>query len=153
MKARFYSFPSLGFLAAVIALTGTAGYCGQPERSQTPLPTTPGTNAIPRSVFVRPTSKAEGRDPFYPNSPLDHGKGTMTVQPQQDAPPVTLVLNALSAGFAGINGYTLAPGEEANVRTPSGARVRVKLLEIKERSAVVLIEGKQQQELQLRPGN
>jgi len=112
-----------------------------------------GTNAvaaaqpIPQSLFTIPTSKEEGRDPFFPKSDRllagsDPGK------PAAPTPVFTLVLNGLSGAeghrLAMINGYTLASGEEGDVPTPAG-RVRVRCVTIRNESALVEVAGEKRE--------
>lgn len=131
------------------AITNSARSANAITRASTNAVTPPP--AIPHSVFTIPTSKEEGRDPFYPKTDRVLGGGD-PVKPTPAAPVFTLVLNGLSGAeghrLAMINGYTLATGEEADVPTPGG-RVHVRCITIRDESAVVEVGGKRE-ELHLR---
>jgi len=105
---------------------------------------------LPKSVFVE-----SGKDPFFP-------KSTRRVATQPSAPTDTpsdvpegvLLLQGLSFAnghkLALINKRTLAEGEEMDVKMKNGI-MRLKCVEIRERSVVISIRGTTQ-EIFLRPG-
>jgi hypothetical protein len=105
---------------------------------------------IPVSIFVWPSNRAEGRDPFFPKSDYPYPRA-ISKQPLTNA-PVTLILNGISRGLAMINGRTFSEGEEGDVNTNAGKK-RVRCLKIKEDSVLVelLPEGERQM-LKLRGG-
>ena len=115
----------------------------------------PATIAIPLSVFVIPTSSAEGRDPFFPNS--THFIAPVLAPKTTNAPVVIQVELSLK-GISGpadhrlaiINNKTFQAGEEGEV-TASGGKVRIRCLEIKE-DAVEVQVGSERRELRLRSG-
>jgi len=98
---------------------------------------------IPKSVFV---SEGDiGKDPFFPNStrprkkvPDDSGK-----KPVQDFSQL-LVLKGITGPpdkrIALINATTFKKGEEGEVKAGNG-RVKIQVLEIREKSVVITIEG------------
>lgn len=118
---------------------------------------------VPKSVFNYDEKVA--RDPFFPNStrlkpvpppPVVQPRTTPeTSQPRQApvpvaAPVVESLYSQLSLRgiignkqFAQINSQTFAQGEQLGVRLSKGL-VRVKCVEIRERSVVVQIEGEPQ---------
>src|SRR6185503_17563718 len=105
---------------------------------------------VPRSEFSIPTNKHQGRDPFFPD--CDCGTKAVTiVDPNLKVPAISLVYNGRSGTaekpLAMINGKTFALGEgPQDVPTQSGAaKVPVRLVEIKEKSVVVEVSGKQQE--------
>ena len=117
-------------------------------------PSVTESNVVPRSVFVVPSNKADGRDPFVPNS---SGGAAVVVQPDKSTgPAIALVYNGRSGTaekpLAMINGRTFEPGETGDISIPGGGgRITVRCIEIKEKSVVVeIVSTKQQQELQLR---
>ena len=118
-----------------------------------PFPVVPEVE-IPPSVFVIPSQAREGRNPFFPGAaigtPSPKAPASATAFVDGDA----LVLNGITSPpkpTAMINGRTLAPGEEAELRLPSGAKVRIRLELIKGETAVIRV-GDQRRELRLRAG-
>lgn len=127
--------------------------------------------SFPKSVFIY--DSATGRDPFFPTSArtLPAAAPTAAAQPTAVAKPggsettprpptftvdpyVDLSLKGITGDrrFALINGQPFATGETYKLRTTNGV-LSVKCLEIRPRSAVVLIDGqKNSKEIHLRPG-
>jgi hypothetical protein len=115
----------------------------------------PATNAVPAavpvSVFVVPTTRQEGRDPFFPKSDrmlgLDSAKPGATPQPA-----FTLILNGVDSIsghlLAMINGRTFAAGEEGEVPIPAG-RMHIRCVEIR-RDSVIVEFGGQRRELRMK---
>lgn len=112
----------------------------------------------PRSSFFSdPTESGFGKDPFYPKSTrLTRSKVTKTeddVPPPPDF-PTELVLKGVS--FVGgkklaiINNQTVAEQEEFSIRI-AGKQVKGQCVEIKEKSAVLKVNGVTK-EVPLRPG-
>jgi hypothetical protein len=116
----------------------------------------PSAIVIPQSVFV--TNAATGKDPFFPNSarlkqraPSDSGQGEK--KPGSVSPGALRLLGITkdSAGrrIALINNLTFAEGEVLEVRA-EGAKLRLRCVEIREKSVVVAVDGQsEQQELVL----
>lgn len=106
---------------------------------------------IPPSVFRIPTNPREGRDPFFPNAVM----GVQPTKPKEAPVDISgFVLNGITSPpkrTAMINGRTFEIGETGEVKLPSGARVLIKCLEIKNESAVIDVNG-QRQELRMRFG-
>jgi hypothetical protein len=100
-----------------------------------------GTNVV-ESVFVLPDSPKEGRDPFFPNS----------IRPYRDRPTPggaaelsELKLQGITRShgnkFVIINDETFAVGDDADVKTPTGNKIHVLCLQIKDDSAVIEAGG------------
>ena len=139
-----------GRRAARLCLAGTlltmaAATAGAAPKAASNVPATPKPVAevvIPKSVFVdRPDF---GRDPFFPKS-TRRGQAVVTTTTTQ---PVgnfdSIALKGISVNnekrLAIINNKTFEVGEEGDV--PVGAqRVRVKIVEIREKSAVISVNG------------
>ncbi len=107
--------------------------------------------SIPQSIFIVPSNPKEGRNPFFPQTtPV-----VTQSKPRETVVDTTgLMLNGITSPpkrTAMINGRTFEPGEEAEVRTPGGAKVLIKCEDIKADSAVILVGG-QRRELHLRAG-
>jgi hypothetical protein len=150
-----FRYPLLAGLAlssvlVVTAQAATATNAPAPAKSQPAA--TNSVIEIPKSQFTIPTTVADGRDPFFPNSSRLAAKAVTGKAPA--APTVTLVLQGISGTeakrFALISGRTMVVGEEADIAVDK-SRVRVRCLDIREDSVVVDVDGKQQ-ELKLRPG-
>ena len=108
---------------------------------------------IPQSVFIIPSQPSEGRNPFFPQSVVR----AVAPRPNPGSPIDTssfFVLNGITSPprrTAMINGRTFEPGEEGEVRLPSGAKMLIKCEEIKADSAIINFAG-QRRELRLRSG-
>ena len=106
---------------------------------------------IPQSVYMPPATPKEGRNPFFPQS-----ISTQPVRPRENTTVDTtgVVLNGITSPprrTAMINGRTFEPGEEGEIKLPSGAKVLIKCEEIGTDSTVILINGARR-ELKLRLG-
>ena len=107
---------------------------------------------IPQSVFTLPGQPGEGRNPFFPQSSVRVIPPKIT--PQTPIETITFILNGITSPpkrTAMINGRTFEPGEEGEVRLPSGAKMMIKCEEIKAESAIIVVSG-QRRELRLRSG-
>jgi len=134
------------------------------QAAQTPTATksAPAQPEVPKSVFHYPTSPQDPvKDPFFPLSTRLRGKPPQPVtvaQTNVPQPVVELELKGISgtvdhrlAIVASEGGTrTFAIGEEGELPTGSG-KVRIRVIEIKDDSAVVLANGKREV-LKLRPG-
>ena len=123
--------------AAAAALTATSGTAVAEEN--------------PRSVFNVPANPKEGRNPFFPHSIPTLPAST---KPSDSSLDSAFVLNGITSPpkrTAMINGRTFEPGEESEVKLPSGSKILVKCEEIRDDSAVIRVGG-QRRELRLRFG-
>jgi hypothetical protein len=102
---------------------------------------------MPRSVFVIPTNRNEGRDPFFPNSSRPYEAVASKNPAVSDLS--LLVLKGISGPpdhrLAIINNHTFGVGDEGDVLT-SHSRIHLRCVEIKARS-VVVESGGQRHEL------
>jgi hypothetical protein len=105
----------------------------------------------PKSVFEDPVSKPGYTDPFFPKTkrfvPATPEPIVIPEQPIDKTQIGELKLKGIS-GTSGnrlalINNQTLAVGETGRVRTAQGV-LNVQVIEIKDRSAVVKIEGEKE---------
>lgn len=134
--------------------SSTALAKGTPKTGARTIPGIPSVPEVPlpQSVFNIPSQPSEGRNPFFPQSTVQ-----VVIAKISKANPVesfSFVLNGITSPprrSAMINGRTFEPGEEGEVRLPSGAKVLIKCEEIKDDSAVI-IAGGQRRELRLRSG-
>jgi hypothetical protein len=100
---------------------------------------------FPKSVFVDDPS---GKDPFFPN----RQRGVVPRQPTDPAPKEpdwkALQLRGITGvgdqRFALINNLTFAKGEEGDVKVKNG-KIKIRVLEVKERSVVIQIDGRTDQ--------
>lgn len=139
MKQRMKLFGSLkaGLLAAMLAAV-------LPATAEPPVAApAPSVMQVPRSIFTIPASSKEGRDPFFPASLRPYAAvlvpggntgdlSTLVMQGVLGVPPHQLVI---------INNVTFGVGDDAEVRTPQGGRIRIHCVEIKGNSAVVEANG------------
>ena len=125
-------FVSLNSIAAPPARTPAA----------TPAPAaTPQEPQVVKSVFVdRPNF---GRDPFFPNS-LRRGKVVQDTVVEPVANFNNIVLKGISGTaekrLAIINNKTFEAGEDGELRI-SGHPTKIKLVEVREKSVVISING------------
>ena len=109
-----------------------------------------------KSVFINDPSF--GRDPFFPNSSRRPLAPTNTVVEVFTPPPPVVPDDIFLKGvnilkdrrLAIVNNYTVAQGEEFELKL-KGKIYRVRCVEVKERSAVIRVDGVNK-ELPLRPG-
>lgn len=107
------------------------------------------------SVFT--DSRNFGKDPFFPRS--RRREATVVVHTVTNLPPGEVPAGMVLKGLSGtkdkplaiINNYTFAEGEEAEVRV-GHSLYRVKLVEIKERSVMIRVNGQEPVELTFRRG-
>jgi hypothetical protein len=103
------------------------------------------TQAVPRSVFIQPSSPSQGCDPFFPTSVRPYVTNMATNGPTTDLTSVYV------KGISGdpdhrlviINDVTFAVGDEAEVFTTQG-RIRIRCLIISDDSAVIEAAGQRQ---------
>jgi hypothetical protein len=142
---EYFSLRCLGWLALSLTLPGTALSGSEP------------TNAAPKavlhqSIFVDDVKT--GRDPFFPNTARRAEKVPLaTTQPDGSLPNVAKVpfeqvklkgiLGNSWRRLALINNHTFEVGEQAEVKTNDG-RIKVRCLEIRDRSVIVNLAGENQ---------
>jgi len=144
----------LGHCSKVSWLAGSILLCllgGVVHGAETNTNTAPAQVAIPQSVFA--TEGATGKDPFFPNS-----RRRIKQDDSGKKPPIRdfsslLKLTGIAGGvrpIATINNLTFAVGEEQEVKV-EGGKVKIRVLEIREKSVVISIENQPQAvELKLR---
>ena len=99
----------------------------------------------PQSIFV--DEAGIGRDPFFPTSKVRQPKIVKPVETHTDltSVPDYITLKGISVvkdkRLAIINNYTLAVGEEFSLRYGTQV-VKVKLMEVKDTSAIVSVKDK-----------
>ena len=159
MKIRFALAALCVGLFGAVAGTGYAATATNAPAAKTNAPAKPSvsvaTNApvpieIAVSKFTVPTTTAEGRDPFFPNSARFSASVAPVNPGSKKTAPVTLVLQGISGKFALINGRTLEVNEEADIST-SGGKIHVRCLNIGEDVVTVEANGARQ-ELRLKGG-
>lgn len=107
---------------------------------------------IPQSTFIIPSQPSEGRNPFFPQSIVR--VAPKSVPPTGAFDASSFILNGITSPprrTAMINGRTFEPGEEGEVRLPSGARTLIKCEEIRSDSAIINVGG-QRREVRMRSG-
>lgn len=115
--------------------------------------TAPGHASPFVSVFT--DSRTFGRDPFFPKSSRRNAMPAVPTPfvPKEGELPPGMVLKGLSGTkekpLAIINNRTFAEGEEAEVRVLNQL-YRLKVIEIKERSVMISVNGTTPRELTLR---
>jgi len=146
-KPRTMTSPTARCMTALLCAAGLA-QAAQPQ----PASRLPAEVVIPKSIFV--TNDATGKDPFFPNSV----RRKLAVEPEPDSsgntpkPPVgpgALRLLGITTDSEGkrialINNLTFAKGEVLEVRA-EGGRLKLRCIEIREKSVVVAVEGQSEQ--------
>jgi hypothetical protein len=142
-------------LVLACALACAAAPSNATAAANTAAKAAPEAPEPPKSVFVMPTNfPKDGRDPFFPNRVLINAVAQTTPTNRPVVQTVALVLNGISGTavkrLCMINGHTFGKGDDDEIKTSDGRKVRVRCLEINEDSATVEVEG-QRRELRLRP--
>jgi len=152
-------------LAAIVVCLALAARAGQTPAATKPASpaakapaaanAAPAEPELPKSLFYLPTSPQDpAKDPFFPLSTRLRTKPQFIAT--SNAPPavVELELKGISGSvdhrLAIINSRTFGVGEEGEVPASNG-RARIRVVEIKNDSVVVLLNG-EQRVLRLRPG-
>jgi hypothetical protein len=147
------SLLSVGGIVVVLLAARHLGLAAAPTTAPVPNGVPVAPVAPPKSDFENGAVKPPYRDPFFPKSSryLVNQAATPTPkspgEPQTPPPPVDcyadIVVKGISIStrrFATVNNQTFAPGDELAVKTPRGS-VKLKVLEIKDRSVVVKADG------------
>ena len=127
----------MSWLAAtsLLSLLGGAVQAAETNTNRAPVQV-----AAPQSVFT--TDGVTGKDPFFPNSIRRMKRDdTAKQQPTRDLSGL-LKLTGVTGGakpIATINNLTFAAGEEQEVKV-EGGRLKIRVLEIREKSVVVSVE-------------
>ena len=133
--------PSFALLALWIAAGSTNGVANIGDGS----PVAPA--GAPRSTFVsEPYEPGFGKDPFHPRTTRFNPKAPQTQEerPVEPVIPDSIALRGISVvglkKLAIINTSTVAEGEEVTARI-NGKVVKITCVEIKEKSAVISVNG------------
>ena len=125
--------------------------------------TAPATNTLPGSATAAKSTfddnPRQGKDPFFPNSKRRLGTvPVVTVSTNTNSPAVVvdytrlLFLKGIYGKYVMINNVDFAMDEEKTIKFPAGS-VKVKCVEIREKSVLVEVNGKQPPvELKIREG-
>jgi hypothetical protein len=135
-------FHRVNWLAVGALLVGLADYGGAQNRAR-------ANDEIPKSVFIDDIKV--GRDPFFPNTARRSGKPRVAAIPNDGLTPspsknfsdqikLKGILGSATRRLVLINNHTFAVGEQAEVKTSDG-KVRVRCVEIRERSVIVTLPG------------
>jgi hypothetical protein len=145
-------FKSLVRLALLAVLSVTPEVFAQPRPASTNAPVKSPEKItpveVPKSVFVIPKNKDEGRDPFNPNSGYIYESAAPVKLGTKVVGGRDLVLKVISGTasrrMCTINNSTLVKDEESEVTTPSG-KVMVKVIEINDDSVIITVNGEQRE--------
>jgi hypothetical protein len=109
------------------------------EAAQSPALAHEGA-VIPKSVFI--DDVAVGKDPFFPRSTRRGPEIKEVVAAIENTPDLLLkgVSGTINRRLAIINDRTFEVGEEGDLKA-KGQRIRVKCLEIKDKSVLIKING------------
>jgi hypothetical protein len=141
-----------GLFSLTIGMDAYAKDAPSKRSAKASIPRVPDV-AIPQSAFNIPVQANDGRNPFFPQS-TPKLPSTPTPNPGTPIETTYFVLNGITSPpkrTAMINGRTFEPGEEGEVRLPTGGKMLIKVEDIKSESAVILVGG-QRRELKLRAG-
>ncbi len=142
----FSAFASLAVLGCV-ALAPCA--LGQADSEKAGGAVTNAAGRIPKSVF----DESIGKDPFFPRRSL----APVPQAAVSEARVTDFTLNGITPlgarPTAIINGKTFEKGESGEVKVPSGGKVMIRCVEIKEGTVSIMIENSPRPiELRMRPG-
>lgn len=140
MKTRTDTIP---FPLAALLLLATVGAL---PVSAAPTPPPPAKPVIKQSVFVYPSNASEGRDPFFPNSTRAYffAKPTKPT-PKPGASLTDLILKSIIGTpphyIAVINNHAFAVGDDGDIFTKTGHRLRIHCADINPQSKTVTVEA------------
>lgn len=136
---------SCTFICFGILLVSFTTNCGVAENISDGSPVAPP--GAPRSTFVSlPGEDGFGKDPFHPRSTrfIKQAAKVEELVPVKQGVPESIVLRGISFGagrkLAILNNYTVAEGEDFSLRI-EGKLIKGQCVEIKDRSAVVKVNG------------
>jgi len=137
-------------LSAVLGCVAIAPrVLGQADSAKADGAITNAAGGIPQSVFEGST----GRDPFFPRRSLTPVPQVATSQVRVTDFTLNGITPLGARPTAIINGHTFEKGESGEVKVPSGGKVMIRCVEIKEGSVSIMIENSPQPvELRMRPG-
>jgi hypothetical protein len=158
MKTSFRSLLTLSITPALMLLCpGIVQASPLDVQAKVPSRIVPNIRSVPevplpQSIFILPGQTGEGRNPFFPQSSMR----VVIAEVTRDTPAesFSFVLNGITSPprrTAMINGRTFEPGEEGEVRLPTGGKILIKCEEIRVESAIINVRGLRR-ELKLRSG-
>jgi len=111
----------------------------------TPAPAPAAAKPVaPKSTFAMPAAPAEGRDPFFPNSPRPYQTGVApkanNAAPLAEVLFVKTIMPSSRGAFAVINNHTFAPGEDGTVKTSDGRFITIHCVDVNMQTGDVTIE-------------
>jgi len=102
------------------------------------------TPAAPQSVFVVPTKREEGKDPFYPRSVLVYGEDLTSKSNNAPPPVVEFFLRGISGTdenpLAIVNNVTFGVGDELEVPTKAG-KMKIRCLKINKEAGTAMVQA------------
>ena len=150
LRASIFLPPSLPLLALLLAgasgvIAGTTNLpAGKTNAPSVATNSAPAEIPLSPSIFAAPGEGNGGKDPFFPRS--TRLNVVITVSPTNRTANVVaeLSLNGISGTparpLAIINTRTFSPGEDGEVATASGTRVRILCVEIRFEQETVIVE-------------
>ena len=143
----FSAIASLAILGC-LALAPRASGQGDPAKADGAV--TNAATRIPKSVF----DESIGKDPFFPRRSLAPVPQTAVSETRV----TDFILNGITPlgarPTAIINGHTFEKGESSEVKVPSGGKVMIRCVEIKEDTVSIIIGNSPRPvELRMRPGS
>jgi len=132
----------VNFCKSVVAAWLSAAFVVVLPMAAAPVAQPVPPEVVTRSVFVIPTNRSEGRDPFFPTSTRLYQATPGKNQVVGDL--TSLVLKGISGPpdhrLAIINSHTFAMGDEGDIITPH-SRIHIRCVEIKAKSVVIEFGG------------
>ncbi len=143
------TFLNSKLLAVVFAAAATSAFSQTGASTNAAAFQRPSEIIRPPSVFDDKTSNV--RDPFFPRTTrAPYSQQQVKPEVKETARPVEVrlllkgILGSAGSRLALINNQTFAEGESGSVKVPGG-QVRIRCVKINERSAVIAIEGRNEQ--------
>ena len=137
-------------LAFLLNISGNATASAQ-TRVAAETNTVAKPTEIPRSTFMLPQGKNEGRDPFYPDSTYvydqskpSNNSGKGAVKPVVVDLKLTAIGGTSERPVASIKNRTFSEGEDGEM-TINGAKVQIHILDIQEDGVILTVNGEQRE--------
>ena len=126
---------------ALVLLSVGRGFADTPKAAAAKAPI---VIVAPHSTFIQPTTQAEGRDPFYPESTRVFDSAPVATQQAHVEAPTSLTVKGVSVvnghTYVILNNHTFGIGDEGDVISGS-THVHVHCLEIRPGTVIVEING------------
>lgn len=150
-RHAFFAWAGASLLCGTLAVSAAETEKTNPPTSTPPAATNtvakPAPIEVPLSQFTIPSSPAEGRNPFFPDSTF----GKVVAKPTDAGAKVSVTLDLKGISKVGakwyalINNRTFEAGEDADITMPGGRKVHVLCVSIRADGATIEADGVRQE--------